>query len=1048
LATRESARLSGEAKDKDKEKKAPGAPGAPGTPAAPIKAQTGLLTCPAYHKLLEQVRSQGAVFTLTVSNGADERVFYMTRGAILFAGTGTTGGDVLVRKLLAKRLLTREKVAELSALTSLKSPLIQDVIRERNALNPDVLQGVVEEVLEDQLLEVATWDQKIAFYDLVWANPPRGLYAKNTAVRLSFGLNPLLTRVLPKIADVPDKIHKPLGGSLRNRVRPLGGVSPPSNETERAVLALVTEKRTCLSVLAQAIQGGIPPHDAALALASLASARRVGIEDVPPTPEEEVALAREIEKHVEDFLNKLITRMHLAGIYERANDKEKAVEQFRAIAAEHMARDHPLDALAALKNAVKLDADDLAVREDLVKALIAAGRPFDAAKEAVELARILLARGLPGRARQALEIAAKLTPNNLGILWMLAGLLEKLGMKDEAVRRYKQIAEVAHQQGDVAGELAANQKLLSLDPTNEKLLEAVRARSGYRRALIVRRAISGAAIGLTAIFLGYASYEIFALRAFRDAQTRAWAAVDEERYDVARSIVDEFVRSWKLSRFRKLASEVVSEINETERLAKDRRQARALRLARAFEAERKIPEAADLIRNTLAREDRADKRDALERLASNYDQMLKDAKEAVLEVRQLAGGRERTGYDLATRTLTESPWVAKAPDFRIPCLVETVPPGAKVALDGVSVDRSTPVVVEFPLGPVRMTVGAQNRETVVQDLGDQLPQWPIQVGLPRQHLWTITEAGGSGQPLRAGKIVVATCDDRTVVAADPETGTIVWHTALGLFGESTFPPVATAGVVVVRTTDGTLVALDAATGAERWRRALAANADDDSLSGRPVAGPDGVVALDGSQALAYVHGADGKVRWRVPVRGTLTGPPVVAGDHALIVFNRTVQALRLADGGAAWTATLPLPAATGAVVGPRGHACVGLEGGSLAWVEQGSVVRHQQGVVTSSIASIDGGQHRVVVGSVTGELAAVTDMRSNVFRITLNKGVPISWVGCGASDVVLASDGKTLYTTDARGTEQWRDATNGSPACADETKVFQSGPGGLCAIAR
>ena len=66
------------------------------------RPQTGPFVLGLYRAVLEQVL-EGKVFTLTVSTGDNERVFFFTRGAILFLATGSSGCEVLARKIQAKR---------------------------------------------------------------------------------------------------------------------------------------------------------------------------------------------------------------------------------------------------------------------------------------------------------------------------------------------------------------------------------------------------------------------------------------------------------------------------------------------------------------------------------------------------------------------------------------------------------------------------------------------------------------------------------------------------------------------------------------------------------------------------------------------------------------------------------------------------------------------------------------------------------------------------------------------------------------------------------
>src|SRR5688572_4810521 len=91
------------------------------------RPETGVFSAGLYRRVLEQV-SQGCVITLTVSSGEDERIFFFTRGAILFLALGTGGGEVLARKLRAQNTIPRERLGELVSDARATGTLLQDRI--------------------------------------------------------------------------------------------------------------------------------------------------------------------------------------------------------------------------------------------------------------------------------------------------------------------------------------------------------------------------------------------------------------------------------------------------------------------------------------------------------------------------------------------------------------------------------------------------------------------------------------------------------------------------------------------------------------------------------------------------------------------------------------------------------------------------------------------------------------------------------------------------------------------------------------------------------
>ncbi|MBI3725401.1 PQQ-binding-like beta-propeller repeat protein [bacterium] len=1022
-------------------------------PPAPVRGQSGAFSPAFYLRQLQQVRDQGAIFTLSVSTGDNERIFYFTRGAIIFSAAGTAGGAVLARKILSRKLLSKEVLDELAAKTDSDCPLLQDVIREKNALDPDTVSKLVEEVLEERLIEVGMWDSTIAFYDLVQGSPPARLYSKETpAVRLSLGLAGLLGRVIPKVSDIPEKILRPLGGTLRNRIRRAPNAAAPDAAVEAAVFRYVTEEgKRCHHVILEAQIAGIHVHEAALALASLVQSRRLVIDEAETTQKEELEAAAKIEGATDEFLNGLLSSMHLAGIYERAQENEKAVDQLRAVAGEYTLRDRFTEALTALRNAIRLGPQDLAAREDLVKALRSANRGPEASTEAVELGKILLTFGLPGRARKAFEFASKLMPKSLGVLWMLSGLLERLGEKEDAIKRYKDIAQISREVGDKPGFLAAQQKLLELEPTNTAALSFVRSYSGYRSALFLRIATGVGAVLVTTFILSWGVYESIAAKNLHDARERAMAAIDEEppKFDSSRTVVHDFARAWAFSRAARSVDDLLAQIDAEELVYKDRKTARALRLARAFEAEKRIPEAALALREALRTEDRKEKREALESAADRYEKQIRAGKDALLEAARLrAESKPRDAHDALLRAFEEFPWVTRSGTPSVPCLVESVPSGAQVTVDGRPVEGATPTTVDLPLVPTRLALVAQNRETVVRAASPLLP-WPIVVRLPRQRTWSLADAPGSAAPALAEGVVAAVCDDRSAVAVDADSGTVRWRAPLGIFDDSDLPPAIVAGTVVVRTNLGAVLGLELATGKELWRRAVRPPPQDvaDPAAARPVAAADGVLVREGPSSLAYLAAKDGAVRWTATAKGPIAGAPAATAKLALVASGRGLAAFKLASGAPAWTGAMPQQAVLGPAVGPRGAIAVALESGSIAWFDDEGRPLSTDKVLPAGISALDASPGLLVAGSTKGELVLLEGPAKLAARGSV-QAAPVRWVRAVARDVVLVGDSRGLSCLDGKLVEQWRDATNASPVAGDEAKVYQCGPGGLAAIAR
>ncbi|HLK46470.1 MAG TPA: PQQ-binding-like beta-propeller repeat protein, partial [Acidimicrobiales bacterium] len=344
------------------------------------------------------------------------------------------------------------------------------------------------------------------------------------------------------------------------------------------------------------------------------------------------------------------------------------------------------------------------------------------------------------------------------------------------------------------------------------------------------------------------------------------------------------------------------------------------------------------------------------------EKQVRAAKDALIEASRLrSDNKGREAHDAVLRALDDYPWIAKTAGLQIPFLVESAPTGAQVTVDGRPADGTTPVTVDLPLAPATLTVMAQNREHVSMP-ASPLSAWSMLVRLPRQRTWSVPEAPGSSAPALAEGLVVATCDDRSAVAVDRDSGAVRWRTPLGIFDDSDLPPVVVSGTVFVRTNQGTVIGLELASGKELWRREVRPPPLDvsDPAAGRPVAAPEGAVVRDGPQGLVLLGASDGAVRWTASAKGPITGAPLALAKNVLAVSGRTVFAFKVATGAPAFSAALPLQAVLGPVAGPRGTAVVALESGALAWIDDSGTVLGTDKVLPAGISAVDGGAAIVV----------------------------------------------------------------------------------------
>ena len=811
--------------------------------------------------VLEQVAEAGAILSLSVSSGHEERVFFFTRGAILFMASGPSGRRLLEVRAIARGVLPEARILELAEKARADGTPLQDVLIKTGGVPKEDVARLIEEILEENLVQIALWDG--ALYDLTTGSPPQKLYDRDApALRLSTGVKGLLDRVRPRIDRAATALT--VLGSLKNLVLPSKIPPRGSADLEPEAMALraivADEKKRIRDVVALARQISLDPLDAVHHLAELVTARRLAVEVdvVALTREQELAAALEIERAMDAFVNKLLADMHLARIYTKLDDKENAALHYRAIATEHLAHDRREEGLGALREVVKQEPKDLEARELIVKVLQSANRVSEAAKEAVELGRVFIQYGLPGRARQAFELSLALVPGSTNVLWMLGGLLNRLGYKDDAVRVFEDLTVRAKEQGDQAAVIASSQQILTIVPAHATATSVLKTIPGYARASTLRWALVAASLAILGASIGWGTFEMLALSAFRRAGETVEARVREHHFDEARAAAHDFESSWHLSRHAASAALLLERVDEEERAVLDHASAREARLARAFEQKGQLPQAREHWQLAQGSSDPALAKEVDEGFArctlrvETANQDLSEARHA------LEHSFPEQAHDAIVRALERAPWL-RTPAIKVPVRVETVPKGAQVTLDGQPLADPTPLVLEHVYGPGVLRLEARARDPVTLTL-DALPPWPLRVVLPRHPVWCFSEIDLTCSPLALGATVVGVGRDRSIAAFGAADGKLRWRAELGLFGECDLPLARSDDRVVARLDLGTVIALDQATGHEVWRQETTPLPPDapDPLVARPIAAPGGHPGPRGRARPRVPRGQDGR----------------------------------------------------------------------------------------------------------------------------------------------------------------------------------------------
>jgi outer membrane protein assembly factor BamB len=166
-----------------------------------------------------------------------------------------------------------------------------------------------------------------------------------------------------------------------------------------------------------------------------------------------------------------------------------------------------------------------------------------------------------------------------------------------------------------------------------------------------------------------------------------------------------------------------------------------------------------------------------------------------------------------------------------------------------------------------------------------------------------TEVGGDADASPAigdeGRVFVGT-DGGEVLALDPDSGAILWRTAVGGFVRGPLS-VARDGSVLASTYGPApaVVALDPGHGGVRWRFGVrGTGAKEFGVHGSPVEDPTGALLFGAQDEQLYALDSGGNLRWRLALGGDVDATVILGGGGFVFVGgdDGRLHALRDAEG--------------------------------------------------------------------------------------------------------------------------------------------------------
>lgn len=163
----------------------------------------------------------------------------------------------------------------------------------------------------------------------------------------------------------------------------------------------------------------------------------------------------------------------LGDLYQLIRDKKNAIKNYTIYAKELEAGGFTLQAIAVYKKITRIDDEDPDVYQKLAELYSQQGIIAESISMFMHLAGLYQKKGLVRRAIALYEKVIDLQPDNLKIIALLADQYLKEGLKEEAIEKYIQFADILLKKDEWDKVRSIYSKILELDPDNLKVKKSI-----------------------------------------------------------------------------------------------------------------------------------------------------------------------------------------------------------------------------------------------------------------------------------------------------------------------------------------------------------------------------------------------------------------------------------------------------------------------------------------------------------------------------------------------------------------------------------------------
>lgn len=840
-------------------------------PDAPESADESTLVA-----ALTQVVERRVAHSLVASDGVSERIFYFAIGGIRVIRSGPRKTASVADILLDSGRLSAGDVGRVVAASKRDGHLFGEAVAALGLLEQPDLEEALRTKVQEEVLDLFLWDGvEIRLHE---GQPPKSAYeGRFESARLTCDVPAFAQAALTRVDE-----WRSVFGQLPTLREVLEASEVARSEQpegpRRKLLAELNGTRTLGEAITRSGMRRVAAYEFTLDLLRAGKVRKVTSTAAQKVAREEVA--REIEslqEAMKSAVDSTIVKARLARSLEAIGDNSRAAQEWRSLGDGARRAGDPDRALECYRRAVAIVPTDFATRELILEIhrhahdhaqLLADGRP---------LAELFVKHNLLNRAKLLLAQLVGIEAQDAALRRQLIIVLISLGERDGALKQLRELAKNLEQAKASTAELRdVYVRILALDksdaPARDRLdtITGVKMQRRVLRVTIAGTVVAMLVLGGWYLHEGSARRDVSAAIETSRSQTARgdFAAAKETLRRAAEDCSSGSASSAAVN----LADQIERmETRERERLAAGEQLTRTSAQKDEAAAQAMLQQARDLAHAGRSAEADSTLHElfsvfgdvplvAAATLETKLTVLPADARvqlgaqeigQGALLLRYSPRGKpvltvEREGYEKFERTLDGPQPVEMTVQLERPTRWSF---RTDAAIDA-------PPLVTNGL----VYVAGRDRCLTAMSCADGAVQWRTPLGFYSDAAVTpvVTATG----------LVVATATGE-IVCVNPLTGEVLWRRDLGSPCDRALVTGA-AETVLAACGDGSIRAVRAADGTDAWRMPT------NSLSAAPAVVDDAEIAyVDVRGALAFASRADGKQRPGYVQPATLKGVPVV-----------------------------------------------------------------------------------------------------------------------------------------------------------------------------